>query len=238
MSDAFLQGIAQTHKQARQTEIPLDTGISEYFREVDFAHIVDDVVFTNQTGPDYYAMPTNYLLNPSFETDLTSWTEINDATVTHTKVRDTSESVDEWGSLASLKINVSASSGAGDGTDIGYLQQIATVATKIWNIEVYYKCSTLVTSEARLRIFWRDSGQSSLGTANVVGSSTSWSTLVLENQVAPTSTAFLEVRLEYKLTADGGTGTVWYDIGRAEESALTELIPLEEAGIAEFSFAA
>jgi hypothetical protein len=167
---------------------------------------------------NYLCVRPNEVSNGNFETDLTGWTESIGSGLTATTQRVTAESKTNFGSLASLEIDITASANAGSVTR----SQIITGVSpgEVWNFEAWVKGSAYANAFTRMRIEFQDSGGVDTGVANTDSTDVGgeFVQLKLENQVAPAGTVKVNIRLQITVTT-GGTGKAWFDLVRAEKGA-------------------
>ena len=143
--------------------------------------------------------------------------------VTATTARDTSQSKTLFGSMASLKIDMTASTGTGDAKRT---QTITAAAAEVWSFEAWVHATALTNCKAVLKIEWLDSGSVVLAiqTVEVTAVTSVFTLKQIENQTAPASTANVRVSLILEATASGAVGTAYFDLIRAEqgESAVSD----------------
>jgi len=192
--------------------------INEAFPLVDATPEIEERALGTQT----YLVPyPNLVLNPDFETDLTSWTESNSSvTATTTQTSAQGERFAKQASMGALEVDVTASSGAGFA---GRNQDIAALPTEVWNVEVWVKGSSFTNSEMKVFLEFLDSGKSALAGYNITSTDVSGSfvQLKIENKTAPASTAFMRITVQINVTTTGGVGKAWFDKTRAEKGAAT-----------------
>lgn len=240
MSDEFLKGLERLRDQSRgAVDIPIDTPIYEFIQvstQEEFIKVGQDLAEGAQRGPEYYAMPHNYAANPDFEEDLTGWTQGGGGTGTTSQQSDQDKTHAIQGSLGSLEIDATLLGS----TILERYQDIPAAEGQVWNLEAYVKGDAFTGSvQAHMILQWHTSGGSLISqeVSSSISAPTDFTRLTLENKTAPATTATLRVVLRVYGGASGGTGKAYFDVVRAEEG-LTALIPLEEAGIADLSFAA
>ena len=206
----------------KATRIPqADQGFLSSLRRIDESFtLVDATPELEQRDKTYFVVPENQLANPSFVDDLTSWTETIDGGITATTARDTAQAKTLFGSLTSLKIDMTASTGAGDAKRT---QAVTAAATEAWSFEVWAYAPTLTNCKAVLQIEWLDGGASVLATETVeiTAINSAFALIQLENEVAPSSTAQVRVSLILEATGSGGVGTAYFDLARAEQNKTT-----------------
>lgn len=168
-------------------------------------------------GPKpYKAVEQNRLLNKGFLDDVSSWTETIDATVTATTARSNAKAfINELGGVTSLKINITASTGAGEALRSQIISSVG--AGEVWSFE----CGALVSALAGsakgiLRVEWLNGASAVISTIaydfSVVDAS-NWvkSSSAMYNLTSPALTISVRVSLILRAQAASDTGTVYFD---------------------------
>ena len=215
--DDFFDALAGIDRQSRRVTTSEEEILQEFRKVTESFAIAEATTELEQRDKAYLAVPADLVLNGSFETDLTSWTEVIDGGITATTARDTSQSKTLFGSLASLKVDITASTGAGDAKRT---QLITAAATEVWSFEAWIHATVLTNCKAVLQIEWLDSGSAVLGTVtSEITSITAVLTLTkIENETAPASTVNVRVSLILEATGASAVGTGYYDLARAEQN--------------------
>lgn len=198
--------------------------LQQFVRQLESFSLVDADTELEQRDKTYFAVPENKLVNPGFTDDLTSWVHGFESDTFHTHVRDTTVSKTLFGSLASFKIDMTGSTGAGKG---GRSQTITAAASEVWSFEAEVNVTALNSAcKAVMKIEWLNGGGGVISSQTVeVTAVTSGFTLQqMENQTAPSTTANVRVSLFLESIALGAVGTVYFDLIRAEqgESAVSD----------------
>ena len=188
--DGLFDALRVIEAQARKVPAP-DTATVQAIRTVGGSSnalaLADATPEIEQRDKTYNVVPVNQLLNPAFADDLTSWTETIDGGITATTTRDiTPQAKTLYGSLASFKVDMTASTGAGDAMRT---QAVTAAASEVWSFEAWIYATVLTNCKAVLKIEWLDGGSSVLATqTSEITSVTSVFTLKqIENQTAPGS---------------------------------------------------
>ena len=222
-SDEFFERLRVLNQQSRRISTSEEEILQEIIKLLETPSLVDATPELEQRDKTYKVVPDNKLANPDFTSDLASWTETIDAGVTATTARDTSQSKTLFASLASLKVDITASTGTGDAKRT---QTVTAAAAEVWSFEAWVHATALTNCKAVLKIEWLDGGSVVLGTqTSEITAVTSVFTLKqIENQTAPASTVNVRVSLILESTASGAVGTAYFDLTRAEQdqSAVSE----------------
>ena len=215
-SDDFFDRLRVLNDQARRIPTAEEEILQEFRRITESFPLADATPELEQRNKTYYVVPENKLANPSFETDLSSWTETIAAGITATTARDTSQAKTLFASLASLKVDITASTGAGDAKRT---QTVTAAAAEVWSFEAWIHATVLTNCKAVLKIEWLDGGSVVLSTeTSQITAVTSVFTLKqIENKTAPASTVNVRVSLILEATASGAVGTAYFDLARAEQ---------------------
>ena len=221
--DGVFDAMRAIQRQARSVLAPENATVQSIRTVKDNLALADATPELEQRDKTYFVVPANKLANPGFDDDLTSWTETIDGGVTATTARDTSQSKTLFGSMVSLKIDMTASTGTGDAKRT---QTVTAAAAEVWSFEAWVHATVLTNCKAVLKIEWLDGASAVLGTQTVeITSVTSVFNLKqIENQTAPASTVNVRVSLILEATASGAVGTAYFDLIRAEqdESAVSD----------------
>lgn len=215
-SDGLFGALRNIQRQARLIAAPENATVQAIRSVGDTLALADATPELEQRDKTYFAVPENQLANPGFTDNLTSWTETIDGTVTATTARDTSQSKTLYGSLASLKIDMTASSGTGDAQRA---QAVTAAAAEVWSFEAWVRATVLTNCKAVVKIEWLDGGLSVLATqtVEVTAINSAFTLRQIQNQTAPSSTASVRVSCILEATASGAVGTVYFDLTRAEQ---------------------
>lgn len=208
--------LAELRTKAGSSSAKANTNASiTYMRQVSkiLGLYIRNVKFVARGPKPYYALPVNELANPTFETDLTSWSETIDVGITATTARDNAKGfIEELGGITSVKINITASTGAGNALR---RQSITASAGQIWSFEVGALVTALSNAKGILRIEWLDGASAVLQTNDYdfTSAASTWvkSSNTLHNLTAPVGTVNVRVSLILRATAASGTGTIYYD---------------------------
>lgn len=219
----FFQALRAIQAQAKIAELSENATVQSIRRINESFGLVDSTPEIEQRAlgtAKYLVTYPNLLSNGSFETDLTGWTEDIDSGITATTQRTTAEAKKTFASLASLQVDITASSNTGIA---GRYQDLTAAAAEIWNFELWVKGSTFTNARSELFVEWLGPGGSVLGTVQVTSGSfdESFELLKAENEVAPSSTLTARVYGLVRVTTSGGTGKAWFDLVRAEKGAIT-----------------
>ncbi len=198
--------------------------LSQFMRQLESLALADDTPELEQRGLPYLVVPKNHLLNPNFTDDLTSWTQVLDGGITATTARDTTQSKTLYASMASLKIDLTASSGTGDAKRT---QTITAAAAEVWSFEAWVLLTALTNCKGFVKIEWLDSGSSVISTVTkeftVVTSVFVLTLGDLEGLTAPGTTTQAKVSIGLEATSSGAVGTGYFDLIRAEkESSISD----------------
>lgn len=177
------------------------------------------VLQTQTRGGTYFveddALRRNYIINPSFEFDLTSWTE--SITATGTTARDSAQSNngDE-----SLKLDMTDSTASGEVVSRNIVIT-GLVSGEVWSCSVRIRPSAYSDARFTLRMEFLDSGDAVQATHNVdqTSAGTAFVDVDNENRTAPATTTKLKVSLILQSTAANATGTVHCDGVLAEKAS-------------------
>ena len=215
-SNDFFDRLRALNNQARRIPTSEEEILQEFRRVTESFPFAEATTELEQRDKTYLAVPNNQLTNPAFDDDLTSWTETIDAGITATTSRDTGQSKTLFGSLASLKVDMTASTGTGDAKRT---QAVTAAVGEIWSFEAWIHATVLTNCKAVLKIEWLDSVPAVISTVTVeITAVTSVFTLKqIENQTAPTNTAQVRVSLVLEATGASAVGTAYFDLVRAEQ---------------------
>ena len=157
----------------------------------------------------------NFCINPSFEHDLTSWTE--SITATGTTARDSTQ---KNSGLQSLKLDMTTSSASGEIVSRN-LTITGLAATEVWSISCAINYTALSNSKFVLRLEFLDSSDVVQATHNVERTTVTsgFITLDNDNRIAPATTAKLRISLILESTAASATGTIFCDSILAEKAS-------------------
>lgn len=165
------------------------------------------------SGDGYFVKRVEQLNNPSFEDDLSSWTEFKQSGITG----DSSHNTDftgrkaVFGSMGSAKFSITDSTA----TSLELIrQQIITAAPgEVFSVETWGKIAAGASGfQLRLEMAWLDSGSAVLSTEVETLSSADEMTLMqLLNKTAPASTAQLRLSVGIITTGAGASGTAYHD---------------------------
>lgn len=154
------------------------------------------------------------LSNGDFESDLTGWTEVIDAGITGTSAQSTAESVAKLGSLGSLKLQITGSTGAGD---VIRYQDVDAAEGEVWWLEVYAYIEALSDCQVAILIQWLNSGMSVIDSdaVTIAATNSDFAFQQVEAVTAPANTVTARISLRIQATDAGASGTIYYDLVRA-----------------------
>ncbi len=198
-----------------QTEESI-TVIRQINTEIELGNIT---IQTQLRGPAYFCndngVRRNFVINPSFEHDLTSWTEV--ITATGSTARDSAQ---KDSGFQSLLLTMTDSAGSGE---VVSRRVVITglIATEVWSASVSIRPFEFTTAKFVLRMEFLDSGDSVLATHNVehTASGTAFVTIDNENRTAPANTVKLRITLIAESTAANATATINCDGVIAEKAS-------------------
>jgi len=165
----------------------------------------------------------NEVLNASFEEDspaLDDWTEVISAT--GSTERDT---VQVLFGEASLKLQMTNSGSSGDG--VQRHQGITASEGDIWSVGTSIFVEALSGANAMLRMTFRDSGGSIVGSTftETLPVNADFEEVEIINKTAPASTDTIRIQLRIEATGSGAIGTAYFDGVTAVKN--DELVNLE-----------
>jgi subtilisin family serine protease len=176
-------------------------------------------------GPNYFCISPNLLLNPYFDSDLTSWTELIQSGIAGTTEHVSAQgfTFTQQGSIGGLKIAMTDGDTANN--SVGRYQDIAALPGQVWNLEVHALVPAL-SSGARvdLRREFLDAGLAvlSFSQVSIVATNSAFTRMVRENQIAPANTVWIRVWLRVRVgTGTNQTGTVYFGRIRAMKGPTT-----------------
>ena len=219
--DEFFDRLRMVQDQARRIQTSDEEVLQQFLRQLESLGLAEATVELEQRGLAYFAVPANQLSNPSFDTDLTNWTEVVDAGITGTTSRViTPLSKTLYGSLAALKLDLTASSGAGD---LKRRQAVTATASTPWSFEAWVNVTALTLCKAVLKIEWLNGGGSVLSTdvIEMTSVTSGFELKKVENVQDAGAVANVRVSLTLTATASGASGTAYFDLIRAEENKAT-----------------
>ncbi len=194
--------------------------LQQFIRQLEDLALADDTPELEQRGLPYLVVPKNHLLNPNFTDDLTSWTEVLDAGITAITARDTTHSKTLYASMASLKVDLTASSGTGDAKRT---QVITAAAAEVWSFEAWVLITALTNCKGFVKIEWLDGGAAVITTVTKEFTATSSIFVLtlgdLEGLTAPALTVQARVSVGLEATSSGAVGTGYFDLTRAEKES-------------------
>ena len=218
----FLKALQGIQQQAQRIRIPDIAVLRSFIRVSESQVSVDDPPEIEEralVAQDYLAFPPNQLINPDFTGGLGSWTESIESGIVATTAAESGKAntFALHASMESLKLDLT--DGDTNSNVVERRQNIAADPSDIWDVEAYAFVNALSGARAVLRIDFLDVGLSSLQNASVVISAinSDFVQMKLENQVAPASTVWIQVRLQIEVTgAPNATGIVYFDKTNAE----------------------
>jgi hypothetical protein len=230
--DTLFERLRMIDNQSRRIQTSDEEVLQQFVRQLEALGLTEAATEISQrSGP--YLVVTNELLNPNFTDDLTSWTEVVDSGITGTTARSIAQSKTLYASMASLKVDMTASTGTGD---LKRTQTLTAAVSDSWSFEAWVKVTALTNCKAFVRVEWLDSGSSVLQTD--VKEFTATSSIFerthtgfpytfpitfsgdIEGLTAPASTTQVKVSVGLEATSSGGVGTVYVDLVRAEKQSL------------------
>jgi hypothetical protein len=221
VADDFFRAIAGIDRQTRRLPVVDEENVQEYVRSLETITLTDAAPERDDRGSPYFTVAGNDLLNPNFETEspaLQNWTE--DITATGSTARDTSQAKTVLGSLASLKLSMTNAGASGQ--HVRRYQDITTSSGVAWSIEAWVHITAISNATVRLRVEFLDGADAVLQTNESPALTAITSVFQREealNVTAPASTAKIRVSCRLASTAVGATGTAYFDLVRAEQSA-------------------
>lgn len=221
MPHTFAHTLYELRRKAGKTDFPAESGVIVLRTVTGIMEITVEVVQNQARGPTYFveddALRRNYIANPSFEHDLTSWTE--SITATGTTARDSTQ---KDSGKQSLKLDMT-NSGASGQVVSRYLDITGLAASEVWSVSAALHFTALSNSKVILRMEFLDSGDSVLATHNVerTTTTTAFVTLDNDNRTSPANTVKLRVSLILEATAIGATGTAFLDSILAEKASVS-----------------
>jgi len=218
----FFDALKSLQMQGQRVLLPEDTTIKGFLDVDETFPIADSTPEIEERAlgtQNYLCVRPNEISNGDFDADLTGWTEDN-VSATGTTAQTADESKTAFGSLGSLEIDVTDTSG---GAVLGRYQDIAVSVGEILNVEMWLKGNAFVgTARARLRIQWYN-GVSFISEEEVASTDVSGAfvQLKLENKTAPATTDTARIFLDLAFDNASESGKAWFDLVRAEKGATT-----------------
>lgn len=220
-SNEFFAALQKLQQQGQRIALPEDLVIKGFLdtsESFSFSEATPEIEERALGTAKYLVCYPNKVSNGSFETDLTGWGETISGNHTATTAQVTSVSATKYGSLGSLEIDVTASTGAGS---TARFQDISVSPGQTWSLEAQFKGDAFSGAVARFRAQWRDVGGGGLGSDIVTSTDTSGDFVQLKHDglTAPAGAATLRVILEVMTSGSGQTGKCYFDLVRAELGA-------------------
>ena len=219
MPHDFAHILYQLRRNANSTTFDISEALTIIRKITDTATITIKAVQADSRGPTYYveddALRRNYITNPSFEFDLTSWTQ--SITATGTTAADTAESDS---ASTSLKLVMTNSGGSGQVAS-RYATITGLSATEVWSTSVAVNFTALSNSKVILRMEFLNAGGAVQATHDIERTTVTsgFVTLDNDNRTAPSNTTQLRVSLILQSTASSATGTAYLDSVLAEKAS-------------------
>ena len=214
----FFDALRRLRQQARTLPQLDDEILQEFIRASEPFPLSDAAPELEQRGLAYYCVPANQVSNGDFESNLTDWTEALAAGCTGSSAQSNAEAKKVFGSLGSCKLILTGSTGA-TAFAIRREQVIVAAPAEIWNFECWAKATALSNARVTMSFEFRKADETVLANYEVVVTTATgaWTRGVLENKTAPALTAKVLLRLNIEALGAGATGTVYYDLVRAEK---------------------
>jgi len=220
MPHDFAHTLFELRRKAGATTFNITEALTIIRTITDKMSISFDSIQTQLRGPTYFvednAVLRNFIINPSFEHDLISWTESITATGSTSRDSTKQNSGDH-----SLKLEMTNASGSGDVVE-RQLVITGLEASEVWSASVAVDVTSLSNCVLRFRLEFLDAADAVLATHHINQTTTTsgFVTLKVENKTAPTNTTKLRVRLLLRASAGSATGVSFCDSVIAEKASL------------------